>query len=377
MGMMVSAELSCFHCGEPIPSGIDLAVVRDGQSLPVCCAGCQAVAELIQGAGFGRYYQFRQSLARKAEDDVAALTVAWQGCDARESMWGRELKSDKRELLLQIEGIRCAACAWLIRSHLESRPGIGAVQVDTATGYTRIDWNPQKTRLSEMARALLELGYKPHLPLAGEEAQARQQERRDALKRLGVAGLGMMQVMIRVFFEGAIRSLLARRPGMDVPVALAIGLAFIASCINFFRGAGEVWFDSVVMFIFFLSLGRYIEMILRHRNLQAGAALARLMPEWAERLSAGSAQTIPAADLAVGDRVRVRAGESFPADGIILTGETEVDEALMTGESRPVLRRQGEAVIAATINMSQPVEIEVNDRLGAGQVVIAGPGQAS
>jgi Cu2+-exporting ATPase len=396
MGMMVSAELSCFHCGEPIPSGIDLAIVRDGQSLPVCCAGCRAVAELIQGAGFGRYYQFRQSLARKAEDDVAALTVAWQGCDARESMWGRELKSDKRELLLQIEGIRCAACAWLIRSHLESRPGIGAVQVDTATGYTRIDWNPQKTRLSEMARALLELGYKPHLPLAAEEAQARQQERRDALKRLGVAGLGMMQVMMyavglyagdasgispaargflewvsllvtlpvllysgRVFFEGAIRSLLARRPGMDVPVALAIGLAFIASCINFFRGAGEVWFDSVVMFIFFLSLGRYIEMILRHRNLQAGAALARLMPEWAERLSAGSAQTIPAADLAVGDRVRVRAGESFPADGIILTGETEVDEALMTGESRPVLRRQGEAVIAATINMSQPVEIEV------------------
>ena len=93
---------------------------------------------------------------------------------------------------------------------------------------------------------------------------------------------------------------------MDVPVALAISLAFIASCYNFFVGAGDVWFDSVVMFIFFLSLGRHIEMMLRHRNLQAGAALARLLPEWAERMT--------------------------PADGEIFSGSTEVDEALLNGE---------------------------------------------
>jgi Cu2+-exporting ATPase len=393
---METTESVCFHCGEPIAEGSSLFILRNGREMPVCCAGCQAVAELIFGSGLGRYYQFRQQLGRKAEEDFRKEIAAWQGCDERESLWGVELGEGKRELLLQTEGIRCAACAWLIRSHLETRPGVQSVQVDTATGYTRIVWNPQKSRLSQLAGDLMELGYKPHLPLASAEEQGRQEERRSSMKRLGVAGLGMMQVMMyavglysgdafgiavaersflewvsllvtfpvliysgRIFFEGAWRSIRSRRPGMDVPVALAIGLAFIASCFNFFRGEGEVWFDSVVMFIFFLSLGRHIEMMLRHRNLQAGAALARLLPEWAERIRGDTRETIPATDLLDGDRVLVRAGESFPADGLVLAGATEVDEALLTGESRAIGKAADDAVIAGSINLTQPVEMEV------------------
>ena len=115
---MESTERPCFHCGEPIPDGIDLNVTVDGLDRPVCCAGCQAVAQLIFGAGLGRYYQFRQELGRQAADDVEAAIEAWRGCDDRESLWGTELSDEKRELLLQTEGIRCAACAWLIRSHI-------------------------------------------------------------------------------------------------------------------------------------------------------------------------------------------------------------------------------------------------------------------
>jgi Cu2+-exporting ATPase len=394
---MENSERDCFHCGEPIPAGIDLYVSLEGSRQPVCCAGCQAVARLISATGLGRYYQFRQELGRKAREDIQKEVQAWQGCDDRESLWGTELANQRRELLLQTEGIRCAACAWLIRSHMESKPGVHSVQVDTATGYTRIVWSPENGRLSAMAEGLMELGYKPHLPLASAEEQGRQEARRNSMKRLGVAGLGMMQVMMyavglyageafgiklaersflewvslmvtlpvliysgRVFFEGAWRSILAGRPGMDVPVALAIGLAFLASCFNFFRGEGQVWFDSVVMFIFFLSLGRHIEMMLRHRNLQAGAALARLLPEWAVRISGVSRETIPATDLAEGDLIGVRVGEAFPADGIIRSGLTEVDEALLTGESRPVGKRPGDHVIAGTFNLSQPVEVTVN-----------------
>jgi len=391
-----TTDNACFHCGEPIPAGTSLYVLRDGKQKPVCCAGCQAVAELIFRSGLGRYYQFRQELGRKAQEDVQTDIAAWRSCDDREPLWGAELADGRRDLLLQTEGIRCAACAWLIRSHLEKLPGVQSTQVDTATGYTRIIWQPAQTRLSRLAAGLMELGYKPHLPVASAEEQGRQQERRDSMKRLGVAGLGMMQVMMyavglyagdafgiavaersfltwvsllvtlpvllysgKVFFEGAWRSLKARRPGMDVPVALAIGLAFLASCYNFFRGQGEVWFDSVVMFIFFLSLGRHMEMMLRHRNLQAGAALARLLPEWAERLCGNGRETVPAEDLEVGDRVLVRAGDSFPADGHIYSGATEVDESLLTGESRAVPRDGGDKVIAGTINLSQPVEVEV------------------
>jgi Cu2+-exporting ATPase len=394
--MMEITENACFHCGEPIPDGISLDIEQDGNRHPVCCSGCQAVARLIYSTGLGRYYQFRQELGRQAGEDARATVEAWQGCDDREELWGAKRPDGGRELLLQTEGIRCAACAWLIRSHLEKKPGVQAVQVDIATGYTRILWNPLNNRLSRLAHSLLELGYKPHLPLAESEEQGRQAERRASMKRLGVAGLGMMQVMMyavglyagdafgmetgarsflewvsllvtlpvvlysgSVFFQNAWRSLRAGNPGMDVPVALAIGLAFLASCVNFFRGEGTVWFDSVVMFIFFLTLGRHVELSLRHRNLQSGAALARLLPEWAARLGEDGPETIPAMDLRAGDRVRVRAGETFPADGILSGGATDVDEALLSGESRPLAKSTGDAVIAGAINLRQPVELVV------------------
>ena len=147
---------------------------------------------------------------------------------------------------------------------------------------------------------------------------------------------------------------------MDVPVALAISIAFIMSCINFFTGNGHVYFDSVVMFIFFLSLGRYAELVIRHRNLQTGLALARLLPEWAELIKDGKTEQVPATDLRIADLVRVRAGQTFPADGLVTSGLTEVNEALLTGESRPVMKQPGDKVIAGSINQSQTVEVKVS-----------------
>lgn len=394
---MKNLETGCFHCGEPVPGDCTLSVAFQGGRHPVCCAGCQAVFQLIESAGLDRYYQFRQEPGSKASADLARQKLAWQAVDQREAMWGARTPDGHYELLLQVEGLRCAACAWLIRSRLESSAGIRSVQVDTATGFTRITWNPDVIHLSSIALALFELGYVPHLPIASIEEQGRRQERRDSLKRLGLAGLGMMQVMMysvglyagdalgiapsargflswvsllvtlpvlfyagRVFFEGAFRGLSAGRPGMDFPVALGIGLAFIASCYNFFRGEGTVWFDSVVMFIFFLTLGRHLELVLRHRSVSAGTALARLLPEWAQRITASGSETVPSADLRAGDRVRVAPGEAFPADGCIRDGSTEVDEALLTGESQPVSRAEGDAVIAGTVNLRQAVDITVS-----------------
>ena len=395
---MADNTLCCFHCGEPVPATCKLVVEVEGESRPVCCSGCQAVARLILESGQSRYYQFRTETAIKPAEEDSGIEDSWQRFDGRQSLWGSELKDGRRELLLQVEGIRCAACAWLIRSQLEARPGIDQVQVDVATGFVRINWLPDKLRLSKIAAILSGVGYRPHLPLAGAEAMGRQEERRNALKRLGVAGLGMMQVMMfavalyagdalgisegaerflqwislivttpvlfysgSIFYTSAWRSLSNRRVGMDVPVALAISIAFIMSCINFLTGSGHVYFDSVVMFIFFLSLGRYAELVIRHRNLQTGLALARLLPEWAELLKDGQTEQIPAADLRKTDRVRVRAGQTFPADGLVISGQTEANEALLTGESRPVAKHPGDKVIAGSINLSQTTEIEVSE----------------
>jgi len=146
---------------------------------------------------------------------------------------------------------------------------------------------------------------------------------------------------------------------MDLPVALAITGAYIASCINFLRGSGEVWFDSVVMFIFFLTVARHVEMTLRHRNQQSSAILARLLPEWCEKLVAGAPVSIASVDLRHGDLVRVRGGEAFPADAVIDSGNTEVNEALLTGESFPVPKGAGDTVIAGSVNLGQAVTIRV------------------
>lgn len=394
---MVENARLCFHCGEPVPSTCNLSVEVEGQPQHVCCSGCEAVAKLILQSGQSGYYQFRTENALKPTDEDAGIEESWQRFDERHSLWGSPLKNGCYELLLQVEGIRCAACAWLIRSQLEARRGIEQVQVDVATGFVRINWQPDKLRLSKIAAILSAVGYRPHLPLAGAELMGRQEERRSALKRLGVAGLGMMQVMMyavalyagdamgiseaserflqwvslvvtapvlvysgRVFYTSAWRSLRNLRVGMDVPVALAISIAFIMSCSNFLTGNGHVYFDSVVMFIFFLSLGRYAELVIRHRNLQTGLALARLLPEWAELIRDGHTEQIPAIDLRKSDRVRVRAGQTFPADGRVIVGSTEVNEALLTGESRPVKKHVGDKVIAGSINQSQVVEVEVS-----------------
>jgi Cu2+-exporting ATPase len=393
---MDSPELSCFHCGEPVPHDTDFKLILESQAHSMCCAGCLAVAELINASGHSRYYRFREALSRKVGDDVERLAKAWQSIDTKQKLWGLPDGDGRYDLILQTEGINCAACAWLIRSELAKIPAVIEVQVDVSSGFTRILWRPEDTKLSDIAKRLLRLGYKPHLPIAEEQERARQNERNASLKRVGVAGLGMMQVMMyavglyagdaqgmsiaaerflqwvsllvttpvliysgRVFIEGAIAGLKAGRPGMDVPVALAITGAYLASCINFFSGQGEVWFDSVVMFIFFLSLGRHVEMSLRHRNQQSGTALARLLPEWAEIVVEGGTQTVSIDELKPGDLLRVHVGDAFPADGVLQQGSTNVNEALLTGESQAIARQVGDKVIAGSINITQPVDMEV------------------
>ncbi len=371
-------------------------VQRDGRNLPVCCEGCRAVSDLIFNSGLDRYYRFREGQARKADEDMQALGEAWRSCDERRELWGVPSSAGRYDLLLQTEGVRCAACAWLIRSRLEPRDGVTRVQVDIGTGYTRIEWDPAHIALSEIALALAEIGYRPHLPIAEHEERGRLNEGRQAMLRLGVAGLGMMQVMMyavglyageamgisagaerflewtsllvtipvvfysgRPFFTGAISGIKAARVGMDVPVALAIGAAFVASCVNFLRGSGEVYFDSVVMFIFFLSAARFVQLMQRHRNLQSGAALARLLPEWAQLLEGSETRTVLLADLVAGQHVRVRPGEPFPADGVLLSGQTEVDESLLTGEAHWVRKSVGDPVVGGSVNQSQSVDVEV------------------
>jgi Cu2+-exporting ATPase len=402
---------SCFHCGEPVTVPGRFSTEVDGERRSLCCAGCEAAARLIAEMGLERYYLFREqggSPRPPEPGDIAqfevydrpqVLACVSQGCGGGTAA---------READILLEGIRCAACVWLLESSLSQLDGVEEVQVALATGRMRLQWDPARIRLSEVLARIAALGYGPQ-PVQGNVVLEQQASaRRTALKRLFVAAVGMMQVMtfavavyiglpldmeeryhqfFRVvsllvatpvvfysaapFFQQSLRDLRRRTISMDVPVALAIGGAYAASLWFTWTGHGEVYFDSVTMFTFFLLLGRYLEMQARHRTGDVADALARLQPQTAWRLdAAGQAEQVGLAELRPGDRVRVRNGETFPADGRLLAGQTRVDESLLTGESQPRPRTAGEQVIGGSLNLGGTVDCQV-ERIG-GDTLLSG-----
>ena len=294
-----------------------------------------------------------------------------------------------------IEGMHCSNCAASVERALRSLEGIHSVSVNAATGKARVDWDSGKLTLKPIFAAIRKLGFRP-VPLAGEAAEAAAvKERRSALKRIGVAGLGMMQTMMFVyalyasgahgidpgiarylqiagmllttpvllysgmpFYQAALHDLRRRRVGMDVPVALALTVAFTASVYHTLLGTGEVYYDSVTMFIFLLSLGRFAEMAVRQRSLNAGEALARTVPAEATRVNTqGVTEKVPLAYVNPGDRLRVVKGAAVPVDALLVSSLASLDESLITGESRPVARRPGDAVAGGAINTGNTIEV--------------------
>jgi Cu2+-exporting ATPase len=401
---------SCFHCGEPVMTGNRYLVRAGDGQLPVCCPGCKAVAEFIRDSGLEQYYEFRTAPGLTPDRaDPGVANPEWLAYD-RTALLDRisTINPDGfREATLQIEGVRCAACSWLIERALGELPGIAELDVNPATARARLVWNPQGSDLSSLLGAIARLGYLPHPIQAGTVATVALRERRAALKRLAVAALGMMQVMtfavalyagafqgmdpeikefLRLismlvatpvvlysgmpFFRGAWRDLVARRPGMDVPVALAIGFAYLASILNSISGRGEVYFDSATMFVFFLSLGRFVEMAARHRAGEVSDALAQLSPNTALRLEEGESEARPVglSELEPGDLTYIRTGDAFPADGYLVSERAHVDESMLTGESRALVRKCGDSIIGGSINAGNPVRVRVT-RIGAGTVL--------
>lgn len=402
------AGSACFHCGEAIPAGIDIAIRHDGRMQAVCCHGCAAAAEWIGRLGLGDYYRLRSEPAQRNSGD--ADYSAWDR-PALARLHVRQLAADRAEVVVLVDGLRCAACSWLIERALGTLAGVHEVGVNAAARRVQLGFDPSRVQLSQLLDALARLGYAPH-PLTAEALDSlRQRESRSALKRLVVAGLGSMQAMMyavalyagvfdgidpavrdffrwvgflvatpvvlysaQPFFTGALREWRARRLSMDTPVAIAVALIYAASLYETLRGGHEIYFDSVSMFVFFLLIGRTLEMRARHRAGDVVDALARLQPALAERRmrdgNDGSFETVGVHELEAGDLVRVAAGATIPADGALADAACRIDESLLSGESKPLTRRRGEAVVAGSLALDGPVLVEVQ-RIGA-DTVLAG-----
>ena len=380
---------NCYHCGLPVPASVNFPVVIDGQPRSMCCPGCQAVAMAIVDGGLESFYQYRTQTNRKIDPSLTDFSI--YDLPEVQSSFVIPFTKDTRQASLLLEGLSCAACSWLIETHLKKNPAVKSVSVNVTTHRASLVWQADYP-LSILLKELADIGYQAR-PATDEQQQALiKKENRLALFRIGVAGFGSMQAMMvavglyagatgfwmdflrwlsllvatpvvffsaKPFFQNALRSLQQKHLIMDVPVALAIGLAYLASVFATVTGTGEVYFESVSMFTFFLLLGRYVELRARHKNRLAFSNLAQLMPLTACCIRDQKEEVLPISVLKPGDQVLVKSGETFPCDGRVLEGNSAVIESLLTGESQAVTKTTGDSVIAGTLNHHSQLKIQV------------------
>jgi len=370
-----------------------------GAERAFCCAGCEAVARAIAAAGFEKYYEARSATGVRPE---ALPPPAIYDDPAAQREFVAAPLEHVREATLILDRIRCAACLWLNEQALRRVPGVLRADVNFATQRAQIAWDPRATRLSAILEAIRTVGYDAY-PFDPRRSDALvRRERRRALWRLFVAGFGAMQVMMYAwpayvdagmgaltpdaaalmrwaslvitlpvilfscgpFFSGAWQDARRRRISLDTPIALGLAAGFAASAWATVTGRGEVYFDSIAMLAFLLLGARTAEMFARHRAGRELEHLARWMPSFALRLRQGASERVAAHALAPGDLVRVGAGERVPADGEVTEGASSADESLLTGESRPVAKRAGAALVGGSVNLEQPLTMRVT-RAGA------------
>ncbi|MCP4237047.1 MAG: heavy metal translocating P-type ATPase, partial [Aestuariibacter sp.] len=392
--------LHCFHCNLPVPRGFDATACIGGSEQPMCCYGCQAVANAIVAAGHEHFYRVRTEPSPTGSELLPEFLRETQVYDdtSVQQEFVHRLSGSEREASLILEGITCAACVWLNEQHIGNLKGVLEVQVNYSSRRTWLRWDESQIKLSDILQAIHAIGYQAH-PYNPDQQQALlQKEQRAQIRRLAVAGLFGMQVMMlsvslyagawsgmeqnfaslfrwvsmgltlpvllfsaATFFRSAWYDLRNRRVGMDVPVALGLSIAFGSSVLATVTDQGEVYFDSVVMFVFLLLVSRYFEWMARQRSAESVERLAHALPLMANRLCDDRSrfESIAASTLAVGDVVLVRPGETIPADGVLVDGETTIDESLLNGESLPLSKTQGDQMVGGSINVANPVHIRI------------------
>jgi len=331
--------------------------------------------------------------ARALLDDPTELA------DITRALPARADGARRLEAVLTVDGVHCAACVVGIENAL--RDAVESVSVNAATRRAHLIFLPDTEPLSTLFARIERLGYRPRPVSRAALGLAEAAGRRRSLWRMLVALLCMMQVMMYAvpryvagpgdmspdlerlllwaewvltlpvmvfaagpFFANAWRDLRARRIGMDVPVALGIAVTFVASSAAALQGAAHgsdgIWFDSVTMFVAFLLIGRWLEAAARERALAGVGDLMARLPQTVERLDAdGGIATVAPRALVPGDRVRLAVGQAVPADGSVLDGHSHTDESMLTGESRPVVKHPGDALVAGSLNLHAPLTMVV------------------
>ena len=394
---------ACFHCGLPVPENQILKVTINGHDQLMCCAGCQAVASTIVENGLTDYYQYRNPDVIKKPQDIVPEIIKKNTIYDRANIRSKYIKQTRDgsdEITLMLEGLTCVACAWLIEKQLLKQVGIISIEVNYTSMIAQLKWNQSQIPLSQILTLIRQLGYiaTPYEPRIQYKQQLLQ--RSQQLRRIGITAVLAMQIMIisvalyfghytgmdenwkvffhklgllftlpiifysaNTFFKASWYQLRSFQAGMDVPVCLGLSLAFISSIWTLITGNGDVYYDSIAMFVFLLLIARYF---MHSSILTASHSVERLAantPLWASRLTQHSVsaigESVTAEELLPGDWVRVLANDVIPADGIVVSGNSSINQSMISGESKPVQVSSNDQVLAGSVNNNSPLIIKV------------------
>lgn len=396
-------QLRCDHCLLTFPEKDAVYDRIDGEDKVFCCHGCQGIYRLIHSEGLDDFYKKRKwdkiGISRvlfEKELDIKPFAEYVRDIEVRSKK--SEVRSYK-EIDIFIDNIRCASCVWLNEKILGRTDGIEYVRVNYATHRAKIRWNPEIIGLEGILKRIVSIGYNPKPYSESEQFKIQEAEVRDLLIRFGTAGFLSSQLMIYsaalyagyfqgidaktkllleviamfltipvIFYSGmpfirnTIRGLRHLNFNMDSLITIGAGSAFIYSIYQIFTG-GKVYFDTSAMIITLILLGRYIEATAKGKASETIRMLIELVPKEATKIEYLSAdfitRTLPISSIQKGDLILVRPGEKIPLDGIVIEGESEVDESIITGESMPVYKGVGNEVIGGSMNLYGTLVFEV------------------
>lgn len=395
-----SAE-GCFHCGLPLPETQIFSMEIQGQQRHFCCFGCQSVCAAIYEAGLEGFYQRTPDGTLLAPPPEPPRDLGLYDLDEVQEEFVEEL-GDQRELHLLVEGIHCAACVWLIERSLGTLEGVNNAQVNLAGKRLLVRWNNNLIKLSNIMQRLADIGYSA-VPFDPESAEgAIKKQNRSLLFRMAFAGFAMMNLLwISIalytgadtadggqflglfqwigfalatptllysgwpFLRGAWAGLRHFHATMDLPIAIGATATYLYSTYITISDTpvGDVYFDTVVNFIFVILIGRYLEAMFKRQAVASTQRLLDLQPRVATILKGDEEQLVPIRTVKTGDMALVKAGYKIPVDGTVLKGHSTVDESMLTGESEPVTKVIGDTVSAGTVNVSSALTLRVEGTL--------------
>ena len=388
---------NCFHCGLEVTKHNRIQTNIDQTSRDFCCVGCASVCQTIHQSGLGAFYTQQTSSMLPAV--TLEYPLEFYDAPAFQQPFLESTAESEKIITLISDTIHCAACVWLIEKSIGALPGVNWVRANLTDKRIRLSWDEKEIQLSKIMQRLADLGYSAMPYEQNLVEQLANKSNKAMLYKIGFAAFTMMNLLWisialytgasegkyhqyfqwlgfalatpTLFYSGAgfLKSayigLRNRSMNMDVPISIGALTTYFYSVYVLlgFSAKGEVYFDTVVNFIFVILIGRYLENSAKKSSISASSSLQQLQPKVGLVIKGKSEVITPVGAININDRVLIRPGERIPVDGQVLSGMSETDESLLSGESQPVAKGIGDEVFAGSVNGQGAVEILVTKTL--------------